>query len=485
VETAVTRSRIRSPSRLCFAGAFVALVLAAGACRLWASRDDFWLDEIVTWDLAGQVSSAWEILTALHWDTNHVLSTWIIFLLGADTHWTVYRLPAVAAGIGTVVLAGLSGLRRSRREGLLAVLLTGSSFLLVQYSSEARGYAYLLLFAMLSFLLMEEASRAPRWWKDLAFGASVVLGFLSQLIFLYVYGALGLWSLWSVVRRRQPWKRVVAAEVRRHLLPALFLPWFYMVFVRHLKHVGGDPSPWSLVAARAMSLTMGGPETGMLVGALSLVAIVVYVTGVIILKRASSDTWVFYAGLPVVTAVVVAASGFELFYVRHFLPNAFFLLLLTTHVLAELSRRGRFGAAAAAVCVAAIVTGNVVHDAALLRWGRGGYQQALAFMRETSRERVVTVGSDHDFRNSTVLSFYERRSAPDAKPLAYIPGMGSWEGPVPEWILVQGEQEAFTPRPSIRDDDGNVYRLAKVFPHSGLSGWHWVLYHRQEVFHDP
>ena len=129
------------------------VVASAAAVRVAASLDDFWLDEIWSWTFATRVHSAYQILTDLRHDNNHFLNTWIIYLIGTERHWIFYRLPAVMAGIMTVGLCGLFAKRWGHVEALTALIMTGSSFFLIQYSSEARGYAYVMLFSIASLEL--------------------------------------------------------------------------------------------------------------------------------------------------------------------------------------------------------------------------------------------------------------------------------------------------------------------------------------------
>ena len=97
-------------------------VIVAAALRVVAGLDDFWLDEIWTWVAVTQVQSATQIFTEFRYDNNHLLNTWIIYLLGTECHWFFYRIPAVVAGIGTVVLCGLTARRWGRVEAVTAMV---------------------------------------------------------------------------------------------------------------------------------------------------------------------------------------------------------------------------------------------------------------------------------------------------------------------------------------------------------------------------
>ena len=103
--------------------------------RFWASLDNFWLDEIWSWMMAGQLKSPLEVVTRLHHDNNHYVNTFVLYTLGGDAPTYLYRLPAVLAGIGAVLLSGWVARRWSPSAGVTAMILTGCSFLMIQYSA--------------------------------------------------------------------------------------------------------------------------------------------------------------------------------------------------------------------------------------------------------------------------------------------------------------------------------------------------------------
>ena len=201
-------------------------IVAAIVLRFWASLDDFWLDEIWSWIGAGLLQRPFEVFTRIHHDNNHHLNTLVLYALGRDAPFYVYRLPAVLAGIGTVLLCGQVARQWSHAAAVSATLLTGCSFLLIQYSSEARGYAYLLFFTMASFALIQKSFESQRAIWEALFACCAILGFLSHLTYLFAYVALVAWSIWRKVRR-DGWLS------RQHIVPAVFeilIPTSFVVF---------------------------------------------------------------------------------------------------------------------------------------------------------------------------------------------------------------------------------------------------------------
>ena len=60
------------------------LVLAASALRVAGIYDDFWLDEIWSWRMAGDLASPWLVFThpSARYDNNHPLNTMLMWAQG-------------------------------------------------------------------------------------------------------------------------------------------------------------------------------------------------------------------------------------------------------------------------------------------------------------------------------------------------------------------------------------------------------------------
>src|SRR5205823_9617640 len=126
---------------------------AVGAgVRVFAAQNDLWFDEVWTLPLLRErVNSFGDVFTNLkHSNNHHFCSLWMWFV-GQNASALVYRLPSVLASIGTIVLAGLVGLRQSRLAGRIAVILTSWPYLLIHFGTEARGYPLAIFFALLGW----------------------------------------------------------------------------------------------------------------------------------------------------------------------------------------------------------------------------------------------------------------------------------------------------------------------------------------------
>lgn len=465
----------------------VVLVVAAGL-RLWASWDDFWLDEIWTWVLVQQHVSTWsDVLLVLSHENNHFLNTWWIFALGPDVDWRWYRLPPVLLGAGTVLM-----LRHAAAESGVAcvrvvTLLTVPSYLLVHYSSEARGYAYFLFFAVGAYLLLNtclpplrsglpQADVRPRQWPWFVglFGLCCIAGCLGHPAFLLVFVALCLWAGVRVGRMRWRWDEKLAVLIQLFLVPTLGLGALWVLNLSEMVNGGGPEGEPLVVALETLSLMVGGPESGviaMVIGGLMALAIAV---ALVLLARAGDDRWVLWLGLTAGPILLIVVTQRKEVYPRYYLGAVVFLYL----VMAQLASRvwvtcGRAGRIAVIVLSSVITFGNGIHLARLYEFGRGRGLTMVRWIDEHTTGREVVISSDHDFRHSRVLIYGSSRLK-SGKPFVYLP-MASLSSESPEWLLTHSFQPGWVPEEQI-NVAGKQYRLVRVFRYAGLSGWHTAVY---------
>ena len=174
---------------------FLIIVALAAAVRLPGCFSNFWFDEIWTFSYANQLDSPLQIFTELRHDNNHHLNTLIFYLLGDCEHWMVYRIHSLVAGIGAVILAWFIARRAGGLEAVIASLLIAGSYLMIHFSSEARGYAMVVFFSFATFLTVQCFAEDKRWLSAVVFWLCVCLGFLSHLTYLHVFIAVALWLL--------------------------------------------------------------------------------------------------------------------------------------------------------------------------------------------------------------------------------------------------------------------------------------------------
>jgi hypothetical protein len=462
----------------------VLLLHLAAAARYFCARDGLWLDEIWTLALAfgPNVRSPWDILTGLHQENNHYLNTFCVWLMGPRADWMMYRLPSIVAGTAAVAVAGLIGRRRGELAARLAMLLISASYVLIHYSSEARGYSFAVCSALICLDGQERIFEGAGWRATAVVAFSAVAGVLSQPVFLAFYGALLVWSagrialmMWS--RGKLRW-RSMRQWGQCHVPPLAFFAWLYAVDLRQVFNAGGPIDPLAEVIARTFSLAGGGPDgAGQTIGA--LVVILAFLASLVILWRADRS-WCLLAILAIVVtpALLLVATGRKEVYPRYFVIPIALVNLTFAFALATLwktsSRPARL---AGALAFAALLIGNGIHVIRLMEFGRGGNLRMVRFLDEQTSGKEIRIGSDFDFRNRMVLLFYSQFLA-DPRRLHYY-AQNQWPSRGPEWLLVHNLDRRFQPTPELTDPVGRRFRLVQFYPYAGLSGWCWAVYHNE------
>ncbi|UCG31778.1 MAG: glycosyltransferase family 39 protein [Phycisphaerales bacterium] len=452
-----------------------AITLLAGLLRWYACLDDFWLDEIWSLNHAVSVSSPLHILTRIHHDNNHILNTAYMYVLGDQDYWPVYRLPALITGTLTVVLAALLTLSRDRVEAISAALLVGFSYLFVFYSSEARGYAPAVFFALLGYWTIGRFLERKSWLAAGLFSLAAVCGFLSHLTFVHFYVGALVWSIYGLLRQRLGLGRTLVYGLSCHALPILFFALLYYVDIRHIAVGGGPLRPWAAVLSQAVAVTLGAPTTGPLAHVANLAAGLLVLTGLLLLAHAGSGRWLFFANVLLISpALMFLVARPEFLHMRYFLVSLCFFLLLLAHLLARCWRRGAVGKLLYVSILVAVGIGNAGHMARFRHGGRGEYLAALRYMAAQTAGPVIEIGGDSEFRNKTLIDFYQRHLPADKEVRYYRPE--EWPPGGPEWHIIHRQQPEYQPKTELETFYGIHYVLAREFRYSGLSGYSWFIY---------
>jgi len=393
----------------------------------------------------------------------------------------MYRLPSVLASIGTIVLAGLIGLRQSRLEGCIAVILTAWSYLLIHFGTEARGYSLAIFFALLAWYALQQLEEKRSWIWIIVFWSAVVLGFLAHLEFAVCFAGLVAWALWRFVRYRSRWRQAVLDLFALFTVPIVVLLAFYFVAIRGMEVGGGPEYQVMPLLIKTASYMLGGPASGAAAGIAALLAVAAIYVVLVYLMFERDDRWIFYAVVIVVPLGLIAILLPVPLSVRYFIISVAVSLVLLSSGYAALLRRGVAGRDIGLTLLAVFVAGNVVNTSNLLRFGRGQYLAALRFMEKNSAGREVVITSDHDFRNGMLVNYYKRyleqadyTQYVDRATLENVRTKGaSLEA---EWLILHRFDLAKPPE-KVTDIYGNNYKLVSIYRYSDLSGWNWLLYH--------
>lgn len=459
----------------------LAVVVVGVAARIAMGFESFWLDEAWSWSMARQAESAAEIFTSFKHDNNHPLNTLYLYAVSdslGSAHWFWLRLPSLLAGAAALVLLARLGRAWGRVESLVVVTLAATSFPMISASAQARGYA-LAIAASLAYVALTRADgeKPGRAGRVAGLTTIALAGLLSHPTFVYpLAGAAGLTGM-RVLDSGAGARRAVGRVLVLHGIPVAVALLLFALFYAD-GSIGGGPLYDRWVTVRqAAAQTMGLPRRGPLTWIAALVAVVLSVQGMRAVWQRGQRDWAcfFVVALAVAPAAVVAVSDPKLIYARYLLTTFPWFYLLAAVGLGSLWR-GAAGRLAVVAVVGFFALSNGAHTARVLAEGRDDYLETVRFIdRLTEGERIV-IGSDHDFRNGTVLRFYAKRVA-SGRPVVYVP-RDRWPARGPEWYLRHDWKAGHDPDATHEPLPGLRYERVESFEHGAGDGFQWFVYRR-------
>lgn len=373
--------------------AAVALACLAGlALRLAAaSSGALWTDEAWSVIYAADARDAAGVFLRINHDNNHHLYSLWLQAIGSDASPLLARAPAILAGTLAVIVAAIFAGRRSRIAGLIAAILFALSPTLVTFGSEARGYAPMLLAALIVLLLASDAvERDERPSTPWLIALAAVLGMFSHLT---MAAPVALIALWIYLDRRAALGPTPALRATARLMgPALIATAAAVVFVFAAAaasptwmRLGGyqafdwrsyataldDLAAWS--AGITLPLRWVGPV------AIALAAASIALRPPLWLGSRARLYAIFILIVPLAAALLQPGNaGFA----RYYLASAIGLLLLLAQAIGHAIGRGGLARALAIAVLALIVTADLWRDAQLIALGRGRPDHAVALIAQ-------------------------------------------------------------------------------------------------------
>jgi hypothetical protein len=447
--------------------------------RVRGGWNDLWLDEIWSLEVAREVRTPLDVFTRVHHEINHYGTTLWLWAAGSRGNWFGYRVPSLVAGIAAVPLAGVIARRRGAAAVVFTTAVVAFSYLLILYSSEVRGYAGLVFFSFLAFVLLDEYLRRGEARIGLAFSLCALLGLVAHLAFVSVLLAALVACGYALAEGGTPLRAAAGRIALCFGLPIAVLAVFYRVDLREIVPGGGGTATGSLIAdyGAALAWTLGAPMRPAAQLVACILAVGVLDAGIRRVARDDRAAALFFGGTIVVFPLLLAiVRESPVVYPRHFMVSIAFLSLLLGFALAALWDRGGRSRWAAAALLAAYAAANGAHVRALFADGRGENGAALRFVLDRSAPGPVTIGADDDFRIQRVVAFYDALGDSDGR-VVYQP-RAAWQGAGPEWLIVNRDSYEL-PQPrgdEIHDEAGRRFDFVRAFPAAPLAGLHWFVY---------
>lgn len=465
------------------------IVIFFSLVRLAGVFGDLWLDEIWSLRMVQSIQSPAEIFTTLQHDNNHPLNSLFLYVMQPGADWT-YRLLSWVAGSASVWLGAMIGRQhfrqwhpdedalRANMAGLLTAVVVGGAYLLIHYSSEARGYAPAVACALVAtYALSRGSASGGLRWAAIYFCACVV-GLVAHLAVVQVMLAAGCWTVVMLFSEAGSWRDRLGRALIWQLPAWMFFATYYFGFVRKMAIGGGPENPLLGVLAQTTAYLSGAPVSlGMIV--LPIFVIMILAGLVVIWRR--SRVWAIFYGLTILVtpAVGILFSRFTLLFPRYFIISAAFALIVIGYGLARLWCRGRIVRGLCGGLLLIFLIGNSVHVERLWSEGRGHYSEALRTILERTPFDEVGISSDHDFRNYALVDYYQDIAQLPQKIMYYRQGrLPPWGTP---WRLLHRIDDDSELPEHVTDDRGNSYVKERVYPYAGLSGWTWIVYRNVQL----
>ncbi len=473
------------------AATVAAITLAGLVLRIAAARDDLWLDEIWSCRLVEGVRRASDILFALPYDNNHVLNSLWLRLVGPDASSLLVRLPAIVMGTLCVPVAARIGARSGRVAAIAAAAIFAVDQPFVQFGSEARGYAGMILATLVAVdalerLLEVRAGGRPRGRDLMIYAAAIALGTFSHLTMLEPVLVL---SAVAVLRlaREEAWRPSVFGRARPILVataaglaPPLgclaislapgtlhtglvtpFDPWLFAEgFARLVRATIGLPAePWS-DAAFVQGLVVAG----------GCVALIAFVPA----KRR------FFPALTIIglPAVQWALRLPNPEYPRFYLTTGVGLALLGADAFARAWNGAPFARRTAGLAALCFLAAQGAALLSILATGHGRYADAVAFMRADGPARFAVSPPVNASETAAVVRWYAAKR--EGAEIRLVPD--ACAGPPtlpPTWLIVvrAPDKDSGIARPTDGAAcRGQRYVPARTFPAHGPSGFVWDVF---------
>jgi Dolichyl-phosphate-mannose-protein mannosyltransferase len=443
------------------------LILIATLLRLPGIFSQLWLDEYFSLLSARAAHSPLDIFTRFHSDNNHWLNTlWMYLVRSHDDPWR-FRLLSLAAGIGTVILAWIWARRFGPAHALAAVTLLGFSEFLIEYSSDARGYALLGFFSLGSLLLFEKYIARPTRSNGAALSICCALAILSHITGIMVW--LGIAAALLLTGRR---KTGAGWIIWPNVLPAAVVATLYFLDIRHWSRAGGPPNTWHTPLEAAGALV--GCKPGWIAAAAAGLMLAIYIAQVLQLRRRGNDSWISFAALGLlIPAFLSLVPTSQYIHARYIYVTGLFGFLLLARAIGNWLSAGGACRVAAAIVLVIFAACNLIQLVPFLRHGRGDYRGAVQYLASHTAGPVVTAACpEYPGADGELLKYYWHING-TTRTLRVVDTRDA-----PQWLVIEKNT-----RPMIPIDVAGgrrPYVHVADFPSAGVvSGITWSIYESQ------
>lgn len=482
-ETNLTRE-LSTLRRLSTITIFIFLVVGIGL-RVHGAATELWLDEIWSINNVKDLSSPLEILGSLTSDNNHLINSLWLYFLSTHSHPLLLRAISVFFALGSLYLTYAIGNLRSPLHSAVFMTLIAVSYPVVIYSTEARGYAGLIFFLLLSFYHAVHWIKAAKISNALWLNCACALGVMAHFSFLQFLPALAIWCLLSRLKSGSG-KKAVSETIFLFSPVLAVVGWLYLTHIRFISEGSGPLKGYLEVTINALSVSVGGFEMSPIspwrlfvpLGLAVLVCITALIE-IMKLRKEDDNLWMLYlTGIFVVPALTLFVMQPRVIFIRYFLPAIMLLYLLLaglfTRWLKDNSPKRRY---IGLILLLGYIALHGVTDTRFIYNGRGNYTGLTSEMLTASPNTTVSYSSDHDYRNPVLIEYLSERLG-EKNRFRYIDHEAmKTVAHKPDWYITHSLDSTVEPQPDLMVAE-TAYSLHSSYYHTALSGFSGHLYRR-------
>ena len=451
------------------------IILLGTALIIACSTGTLWFDEILSFQWAKSAKNPWQLLELYRHDNNHPLNTLWLMLLGENRPPWAYRALSIVSGIVSLILIHRLAVRLSPRFAWVPLLLAATSFPLVLYFSEARGYAPAIACLLGAYATLTGNGRAN--WRVPLFWLLCILAILAHATALTILAAMGAASLFRGVFEKQKPFELIGSLSLWFGLPLFAAIIFLLFFLKEMMVAGGPEYPLPLVIAHLFRYAFGIPSATPGSMALAVAGMAIIGSALAFGKFPDPASRFFFIGaILVFPALSLISADTTFLYFRYFLVSLPFIYLLAGPATERLSQSSRLiTISAVLLCVVSII-GQIPRIWTLATLGRGAYFDTFQKIASDSDPQKSIV-SNNEMELAILLSHFRRRFD-FLEPLHCIPA-SKLETDIPHWIVYTSQEDPpATPQISL-ELNGQFYNLVSSHLSAPVSGTHWTLYQIQ------
>jgi hypothetical protein len=453
--------------------------------RIWAVGGDLWIDEVWSLnqiDLARSSENTKDWLALFFHSNTHALNSLYLAVVGPGETNFLYRLLSLTSGIASVVVAVWIGARQSVATAVIAAILFGLCYPLINYSGEARGYGPMLLCALLCYVFLEKYL-TDRAISDLAgFVFLSVVGVMAHLTFGVVLAGMGFWAAARIYSEQDNVIKVMARLVPLFGAQLIYLTAFGAIALNNMVR-GGDCCPEPAVPSlRIMTYWTFGIDADQVKSVIPLIMLAAIVLVMVYRQfKMNMTVWVFYTVVIFLFPLIVIAVETDPQVIhRYFLPTTLFGLLIITLGLGEAWDSGGKMKAISVFLVAGFIVGQSWLLTNFGNGGRGQYGKVVDTITSSS-SGPQRISGYPTFSVGSVFEYQTKYLKVDER-LEFVPTKS--EAPIPaDWFIngyLYGKPAVPVIQRKIEGRSSVSYRLVGFFPQWGLSGDSWALYQRED-----